>query len=77
MSLSLPFTTTLFERVREHAPTRSAGPPAEKPHEQRERLRRDVHARGGVVTDVETIRGDCPAQTAQQIRDLSAWLERS
>jgi hypothetical protein len=32
-------------------------------------------ARGGVLADIETIQGDCPAQTAQQIRDLTRWLD--
>ena len=80
MSVSLHLNPSLLERLRlfrtPQAPAAPA-PPKEQPHETRERLRQDVQARGGVLTDVESIIGDCPAQTAQQIRDLNAWLERA
>jgi hypothetical protein len=45
------------------------------PHDDRARLRREVLARGGVLADIETIHGDCPAQTARQIADLTRWLD--
>jgi hypothetical protein len=79
MSLSL-LATNVIERLRTRAralrpdaPAETAAP--ETAHQQRERLRREVLARGGVLTEIETIKGDCPAQTAQQIRDLTHWLE--
>ena len=51
-------------------------PPTQTPHQRRERLRREVLARGGTLERIETIQGDCPRQTAQQIADLSRWIER-
>ena len=78
MSVSLHLNPSLLERLRLfRSPQTPESPKPEQPHVQRERLRKEVQARGGVLTDVETITGDCPAQTAQQIRDLSAWLERT
>lgn len=79
MSLSL-LATTVLDRLRVRAKTllpnpRPPAPPTETPRQQRERLRQEVLARGGVLAEIETIRGDCPAQTAQQIRDLTRWLE--
>ena len=79
MSLSL-LATNVIERLRTRAralrpDTPPAPPTPETAHQQRERLRQDVLARGGVLGDIETIKGDCPAQTAQQIRDLTQWIE--
>jgi hypothetical protein len=77
MSLSL-LVTNVIERLRSRQPESPppAGPPKpDPPHTVRERLRQQVLARGGTLTEIETIRGDCPAQTAQQIADLSRWLE--
>ena len=80
MSLSL-LVTAIADRLRtplpEGPPTTETPPVPETPHVRRERLRREVLARGGTVTDIESIRGDCPAQTAQQIADLTRWLEQS
>lgn len=80
MSLSL-LTTSVLERfglkARTQIPGATPAPPKpETPHQRRERLRQQVMSRGGVLEDIETIRGDCPAQTAQQIGDLSRWLEQ-
>ena len=80
MSLSL-LTTAVLDRLglraRTPLPDAPPAPPTpETPHQHRERLRHEVLARGGVLPDIETIRGDCPAQTAQQIRDLTRWLEQ-
>jgi hypothetical protein len=88
MSLSL-LATTLIERVHnrtrlidrmrtsmralvpDHPPvTYQPG----QSHREREQLRSAARARGGVIEEIETIRGDCPVQTAQQIRDLTRWL---
>lgn len=80
MSLTLLSTTLLNRlrlRVRSFLP--SPLPPEvrpETPRQQRKRLRDEVLARGGVLGQIETIEGDCPAQTAQQIRDLTEWLEK-
>lgn len=79
MSLTL-LTTTWLNRLRLRARTLvPAGPPPgprpERPAERRERLRQEVLGRGGTLADIETIEGDCPAQTAQQIRDLTRWLD--
>ena len=79
MRLTLLTTTVLQRlrlRVRALLPDTPPGPVPETPRQQRERLRRDVIARGGTLGEIETIEGDCPAQTAQQIRDLTGWLER-
>ena len=51
-------------------------PQPETPYQRRERLRRQVLARGGTLERIETIQGDCPRQTAQQIADLTGWIER-
>jgi hypothetical protein len=72
--------TTFFDRLRTRARSfvpdvRPANPAPETPHQQRERLRHEALARGGVLADIETIKGDCPAQTARQIRDLTRWLD--
>ena len=72
--------TNFFERLRTHvrnlAPDqRPTSPPQETPHQQRERLRQEALGRGGVLADIETIKGDCPAQTARQIHDLTRFLE--
>jgi hypothetical protein len=80
MSLSL-LTTALFSRLRVRARTLlpdspPSQPESDSPRHRRERLRQDVLARGGTLAEIETIHGDCPAQTAQQIRDLTRWLER-
>jgi hypothetical protein len=80
MSLSL-LATNVIERLRTRARAlRPEAPPEtttpETAHQQRDRLRQETLARGGVLTDIETIKGDCPAQTAQQIRDLTQWLEQ-
>lgn len=78
MSVML-LATNLFQRLRMRARTLlPATPPAvprETPRQHRERLRNQVLARGGVLSEIETIEGNCPAQTAQQIRDLTQWLE--
>jgi hypothetical protein len=80
MSLSL-LTTVVFERLRTRMRARTlpddapAPPPPQTPHQQREQLRETVLARGGVLEEIETITGDCPAQTARQIQDLTHWLE--
>jgi hypothetical protein len=55
----------------EDAPER---PNPEAPQRKRERLRQEVVARGGRLDEIETITGDCGAQTAQQIADLTRWL---
>lgn len=78
MTVSLHLNPSLRERLRLfRAPQAPKPPKPEQPYQHRDRLRKEVQARGGVLTEVETITGDCPAQTAQQIRDLSAWLERT
>lgn len=78
MSLSL-LATTMFERLRVRArtlvPQQPSGPAPERPAQKRERLRREARALGGVLADIETIQGDCPVQTDQQIRDLTRWLQ--
>lgn len=81
MSLTL-LTTSVLERLGIKARARVPDavpdkPKPETPHQKRERLRQEVLARGGTLEQIETIRGDCPAQTAQQIADLSAWLARN
>jgi hypothetical protein len=73
--LATNFFDRLRHRVRSLSPEVRPARPTEAPHQQRERLRRDVLARGGVLEDIETIKGDCPAQTARQIHDLTRWLE--
>jgi hypothetical protein len=82
MSLSL-LAAAALERLRartppRHPPAASPTPPhtPETPHQHRERLRQQALARGGTLAHIETIKGDCPAQTAQQIRDLTGWLEQ-
>jgi hypothetical protein len=75
MSLSL-LVTTVLDKLRTPDGPAPAAPVHESPHQQRERLRQQVLARGGTVSEVETIRGDCPAQTAQQITDLTQWLSQ-
>jgi hypothetical protein len=72
--------TSLFNRLRTRARTllpveQPPTPPRETPRQQRDRLRNQVLALGGAVTEIETIEGNCPAQTAQQIRDLTRWIE--
>jgi hypothetical protein len=72
------FTTAVLDRLRTKARTSE---PVQKPqpethHQRRDRLRREVLARGGTLERIETIQGDCPAQTAEQIAELSHWLER-
>ena len=73
--------TNLLDRLRTRTRTLLpdappiAPPPPETPREQRERLRSQVLALGGVLSDIETIEGNCPAQTATQIADLSRWIE--
>ena len=78
MSLTL-LTTTLLNRmrlrVRTLLPETPPRPRPESPSQHRDRLRQQVLARGGVLTEIETIEGDCPMQTAQQIRDLTRWME--
>ena len=80
MSLML-LATTAFDRLRARArqflpDSRPTVPPPESPREQRKRLREEVVARGGVLADIETIGGNCPDQTTQQISDLTSWLAR-
>ena len=53
------------------------GTPPETPSQKRERLRQQVRQRGLNPFEIETIDGDCEAQTAQQIRDLEACSVRS
>ena len=73
--------TTVFERLRVRARTLLppvqplTAPPSETPRQQRDRLRREVSDLGGAIQEIETIDGNCPAQTAQQIRDLTRWLD--
>jgi hypothetical protein len=78
MSLSL-LATSLLQRCRISArksfeSVAPAPPRPEAPHRLRARLRQQVLSLSGTLAEIETIRGDCPAQTAQQIADLSAWL---
>jgi hypothetical protein len=70
--------TAVLDRLRTKArtPVPVQKPQPETPHQRRERLRREVLARGGTLERIETIHGDCPTQTAQQIADLSRWIER-
>jgi hypothetical protein len=81
MSLSL-LTTTVLQRLgitarKSLEPSRPPQTPKpDTPHERRERLRQQVVAGGGTLAQIETIRGDCRVQTAQQIADLSGWLAR-
>ena len=80
MSLSLLITSFLqrsqITARKSLAPVAPALPKPETPHERRERLRQQVLSLSGTLAEIETIRGDCPAQTAQQIADLSMWLAR-
>ena len=78
MSLSL-LTTSFLQRFSITArksiePVAPALPRPETPRERRERLRQQVLSLNGTLAEIESIRGDCPAQTAQQIADLSTWL---
>ena len=70
--------TAVFDRLRTKARTSVPvqKPQPETPYQRRARLRREVLARGGTLERIETIHGDCPRQTAQQIADLSRWIER-
>ena len=79
MSLML-LATTVVDRVRVRArwlfrDSPPIGRHPESPREQRNRLRKEVLALGGMPADIEGIGGNCPDQLRQQIGDLSRWIE--
>jgi hypothetical protein len=78
MSVTLVTTTVLEHlglKARTPQPESLPEPPKpETPRQKRDRLRQEVLARGGTLEQIETITGDCEAQTAKQIADLSGWL---
>jgi hypothetical protein len=59
-------------------PTDLVEPPVvkETPRQLRDRLRKEIRARGGQPEEIETITGDCDQQVATQVRNYSEWLSR-